>query len=167
MCWHIYCSFIAPMRNLIVCFALFFILIIPATSLSKPDNPAGEKEALKECVENLADAWNNDDTDALDRLFSQDSVLVPPTGSAVRTREGIKKRLIKERQGRLAGTNLTNSVDRITIVDPNTAVVRGKYHLDGMSLLLGLKTSAQGSFVLRQKKQDGKWMISKAQINKS
>lgn len=146
--------------------ALCFTLAISESALSKPDVPADAEQAVKECVEHLENAWNQEDLETLAGLFAQNGVLVTPTGSTVRTREGIKKRIAKEREGRLAGTSLRNTVDRVTFVDKDTAVVRGKYHLDGMSLLMGLKTSAQGSFLLRQKKQGDKWLISRAQINK-
>jgi uncharacterized protein (TIGR02246 family) len=153
-------------RSFIVFLVLCFSLAIPGSVLSKPDIPADDHQAVKQCVEHIASAWNQEDIETLANFFSQNGVLVTPTGSTVRTREGIKKRILKEREGRLAGTSLRNIVERITFVDRDTAVVRGKYHLDGMSLLMGLKSSAQGSFVLRQKKQANKWMISRAQINK-
>lgn len=148
-------------------FLLFcFTVAIPGSTLSKPDTPANDKDAVKQCVEHIAAAWNQEDIETLANVFSQNGVLVTPTGATVRTRDGIKKRILKEREGRLAGTSLRNIVERISFVDRDTAVVRGKYHLDGMSLVMGLKSSAQGSFVLRQKKQGNKWMISRAQINK-
>ena len=54
-------------------------------------------------------------------------------------------------------------MDDVSLVDANTAVVKGKYLIDGVKIL-GVKTSAEGSYVFRQKKQEGHWMISKAEV---
>jgi hypothetical protein len=41
--------------------------------------------------------------------------------------------------------------------------VKGKYVLDGMKVL-GVSTSPAGTYVLRQKKQKGAWLIEKAEV---
>jgi hypothetical protein len=53
----------------------------------------------------------------------------------------------------------------VSFPDANTALVRGKYVLDGMKVM-GIKTSPSGSYVLRQKRQQGQWLIEKAEVMK-
>jgi hypothetical protein len=43
------------------------------------------------------------------------------------------------------------------------AIVQGNYRLQGMKLF-GLETSPAGRFVFHQRKQQGQWMISKAEL---
>ena len=127
----------------------------------------GEKlprqQAPESIVETLMLAWNRGDTEAVARLFLPDGILVTPTGSVIRSRNEIRKRILDERQGRLKESTLRNTVDDVSLVDANTALVRGKYVLNGMKVL-GVKTSPAGAYVLRQKKQQGVWMIAKAEV---
>jgi ketosteroid isomerase-like protein len=58
---------------------------------------------------------------------------------------------------------LSNTVEDVSLVDANTALVRGKYVLDGMKVM-GVKTSPEGSYILRQRKQQGTWKIAKAEV---
>jgi uncharacterized protein (TIGR02246 family) len=122
-----------------------------------------KQPAPETIIKNVVLAWNRGDSGAIAGLFLPDGVLVTPTGSVIQTRAEIKKTIDKERQGRLKETILKNTVDDVSFVDANTAVVKGKYQLEGMKIL-GLDTSPEGSYVLRQKKQQGRWMIAKAEV---
>jgi hypothetical protein len=42
-------------------------------------------------------------------------------------------------------------------------VIKGKYQLQGMKLL-GTEKSPEGSFIFRQRKYQGQWMISEAEV---
>jgi uncharacterized protein (TIGR02246 family) len=114
-------------------------------------------------VKNLVLAWNRGDSEAVARMFLPDGVLITPTGAVIRSRSAIRKRLLDERSGRLKDSTLTNTVDDVTLIDANTALVKGKYVLDGM-IVMGIKTSPTGSYVLRQKSRQGAWMIEKAEV---
>ncbi|HET8564668.1 MAG TPA: SgcJ/EcaC family oxidoreductase [Candidatus Binatia bacterium] len=129
---------------------------------SKDQSKQPAPEAI---VKNLVVAWNQGDSDSIARLFLPDGVLVMPTGSVVRSRPEIQKTIVKERLGRLKETTLRNTVDDVSLVDANTAVVKGKYLIDGVKIL-GLKTSAEGSYIFRQIKQQGRWMIAKAEVHR-
>jgi uncharacterized protein (TIGR02246 family) len=125
---------------------------------NKANQPAPEN-----IIKNLVLAWNRGDSRAIAGLFLPDGVLVTPTGSVIQSRGEIQKTIAKERQGRLKDTILKNSVDDVSLVDANTAVVKGKYQLEGMKIM-GVATSPAGSYIVRQKKQQGRWMIAKAEI---
>ena len=131
---------------------------------SKPREQS-KQPAPEGVVKTLVVAWNEGDPDSIARLFVPDGVLVTPTGSVVRSRSEIQKTIVKERQGRLKETSLRNTVEDVSLVDANTAVVKGKYLIDGMKIL-GVKTSAEGSYIFRQIKQQGRWMISKAEVHR-
>jgi hypothetical protein len=91
-----------------------------------------------------------------------DAVLVMPTGNETRSRASIRERLVAEWQGKLKDSKLSHSVEAISF-QGNDAVVKGRYRLDGMSVL-GVDTAPEGPFVLRHRKAQGRWMIAKAEI---
>lgn len=122
-----------------------------------------ERELSAKLVEGLVAAWNKNDTETIAKLFLPDAVLITPTGSVIRSRTEIRKRIIDERQGRLKETMLQNTVEAVSVLNNGTALVKGRYRLDGMKIL-GFKTAPEGPFILRQKKQQGRWMISRAEI---
>jgi ketosteroid isomerase-like protein len=111
-------------------------------------------------VEALVTAWNKNDTETLVKLFLPDAVLILPSGSAIR------KRIMDERRGRLKDTILHHVVEDVSLDSGNMTVVQGKYRLDGMKVL-AIMTSPEGSFVLRQKKPQGQWMISRAELTRN
>ena len=129
------------------------------TSRKKPD----ERQLLSKVVERLVAAWNKGDADAIAKLFLPDAVLVTPTGSVVRSRSGIRKRIIDERQGKLKDTILSHAIESVSFPSNDTAVIKGKYELQGMKLL-GTEKSPEGTFIFRQRKYQGQWMISKAEV---
>jgi uncharacterized protein (TIGR02246 family) len=129
------------------------------TKSSAPSKQLGPESIIK----NLVLAWNRGDGRAVARFFLADGILVTPTGAVVQSRGAIQKVIDKERQGRLKDTILKSSVDDVSPMDADTAIVKGKYQLEGMKIM-GVTTSPEGSYVLRQKKQQGRWMIAKAEI---
>jgi uncharacterized protein (TIGR02246 family) len=114
-------------------------------------------------VESLVSAWNKNDTDTVAKLFLPDAVLLTPTGSVVRSRSEIRKRIIDERNGKLKNTTLSHTVKKVSVLNNVTATVEGRYQLDGMKIL-GVPTAPEGSFVFRHRKQQGRWMISRAEF---
>jgi uncharacterized protein (TIGR02246 family) len=130
----------------------------PARAKTPAKQPAPET-----IVKNLALAWNRGDSEAVARLFLPDGVLIIPTGSVIRSRNEIRKRLLHERNGRLKESTLSNTVDHVSLIDANTALVKGQYVLDGMKVM-GVKTAPAGSYVLRQRRQQGAWLIEKAEV---
>jgi uncharacterized protein (TIGR02246 family) len=115
-------------------------------------------------VKHLVLAWNRGDSEAVARMFLPNGVLIIPTGSVIRSRGEIRKRLLDERKGRLKESTLSNTVEGVSLIDANTALVKGQYVLQGMKVM-GIKTSPAGSYVLRQKRQQGgAWFIEKAEV---
>jgi uncharacterized protein (TIGR02246 family) len=151
--------------------SMFFIcLLLPldlqsATTKAERDKPDERKLALA-VVDTLVKAWNKNDTETIGKLFLRDAVLVLPTGSVIRSQSAIRKRIMDERRGRLKDTVLHHTVGDVSLDSANTAVVKGKYQLEGMKLL-GITSSPEGSFVLRQRKQGGRWMISRAELTRN
>jgi uncharacterized protein (TIGR02246 family) len=123
-----------------------------------PDN----RKLISAAVENLVSAWNEKNSDTIAKLFLPDAVLVMPTGNVTHSRNSIRQRLIAEWQGKFKDSRLSHSVEAISF-QGNDAVVKGRYRLDGMSIL-GVDTAPEGPFILRQRKQQGRWMIAKAEI---
>lgn len=146
--------------------AAYFCFAIDLAAAAMPQVERGnsdERDLSAKLVETLVSAWNKNDAETIAKLFLPDAVLITPTGSVVRSRPQIRKRIIDERQGRLKETTLQNTVEDISLLNDNTAVIKGRYRLDGMKIL-GFKTAPEGPFILRQKKQQGRWMISRAEI---
>jgi uncharacterized protein (TIGR02246 family) len=138
-----------------------------AADKSRPEDAVNsdERSLLSKMVDNLISAWNKNDPEAIAKLFLPNGVLVTPTGSVLRSRSEIRKRINHERQGKLKDTTLTHAVKKISMLDNGTAVVEGVYQVKGMKIL-GVEASPEGTFVVRHKKQQGRWMISKAEILK-
>ena len=134
-----------------------------AASAREKSKTSARQQAPENIVQHLVVAWNRGDAEAVARFFLPDGILVMPTGSVIRSRNEIRKRIVDERRGRLKESRLSNTVDGVSLLDRDTALVKGQYVLDGMKIL-GIKTSPAGSYVLRQKKQQGAWMIEKAEV---
>lgn len=125
---------------------------------------AGKDEAPESTVKQLVQAWNHGDADKIAQLFLPDGVLRLPTGSEIKSREGIKNTIAKHHDGMLKETKLTNSIEGIS-TDGNTAIVKGNYHLDGIKML-GFSTGSTGSYEFHGTKRDGRWLIAKAEVTR-
>ena len=125
--------------------------------------PNDEQRDAARTVERVATAWNKNDSETIANLFLPDAVLVMPTGSVAHSRTAIKKRLIDERNGKLKNTTLQNTIAGVALTGNQAATVKGHYQLHGMKIL-GLDTSPKGTFIFHQRKQQGRWMILKAEI---
>ncbi len=134
-----------------------------AATAREPAKTPGKQPVPETIVQTLVLAWNRGDSEAVARMFLPNGVLIIPTGSVIRSRNEIRKRILEERRGRLKESTLRNTVEDVSVVDANTALVRGQYTLDGVKIL-GVKTSPAGSYVLRQKKLQGAWLIEKAEV---
>jgi hypothetical protein len=91
--------------------------------------------------------------------------LIIPTGTSIQSRSEIEKTIAEKRPSLLKDTTLSNTVDEIAPPDAETAIVKGTNQLEGIKIL-GFSTSATGSYVLRQIKQEGRWLISRAEVNR-
>ena len=89
--------------------------------------------------------------------------MIIPTGTSIQSRSEIEKMIAEK--GLLKETTLSNTVDEIARPDAETAIVKGTYQLEGIKIL-GFSTSATGFYVLRQIKQEGRWLISRAEVNR-
>jgi uncharacterized protein (TIGR02246 family) len=163
------CDRLGGQRFIRLMLAIFFLLISgsAAADTSRPEDAVNsdDRSLLSKMVDNLISAWNKNDPEAIAKLFLPNGVLVTPTGSVIRSRSEIRKRINHERQGKLKDTTLTHAVKKISMLDNGTAVVEGVYQVKGMKIL-GVEASPEGTFVVRHKKQQGRWMISKAEILK-
>jgi len=129
-----------------------------------------ESQALEAAVENpehtarkLSQAWNQGSSLEIASLFTSDGELTIPNGSTIRSKAEIEKTLDEKRSGLLSNTTLNSEVDEVSQLDAQTAIVRGRYQLDGIKIL-GFNKAASGTFVLRQLKNGRQWLISKAEI---
>jgi hypothetical protein len=69
-----------------------------------------DRKLVSAVVESIVSAWNKNDTDTIAKLFLPDAVLLTPTGSVIRSRSEIRKRIIDERNGKLKHTTLNHTV---------------------------------------------------------
>lgn len=131
----------------------------------KPEAPLRESTAEKpELTANkLSQAWNQGSSQEIADLFTADGELIIPNGSTIRSKPEIEKILKEKRSGLLNETTLKSTVDEVSQPDGETAIVRGRYHLDGISIL-GFNKSSSGTFVLRQLKNGRGWLIAKAEL---
>ncbi|MGH7853778.1 MAG: YybH family protein [Candidatus Binatia bacterium] len=129
----------------------------------KKRSPEQAEMAPDGTIKELVRTWNQGNAEDIAGLFMSDGTLIIPTGSEIRSRAEIKKTIAEKRTGVLKETILTNTVDQVSRPDAETAVVQGTYKLDGVKIL-GISTSATGSYALRQVKRDGRWLILKAEV---
>lgn len=135
----------------------------PAPSKSEAGTAESNVEVPKETAIKLARAWNQGRSREIADLFAADGELTIPNGAKIRSRSEIEKTIAEKRNGVLSETTLNNTVDEVSQIDDHTAVVKGRYQLDGIKVL-GFSTGAKGTFVLRQSKREGKWLISRAEV---
>ena len=146
---------------------LIFFIFLPLSEKLVGGAHAGrqnpdDRKLISASVEHLVSAWNEKDSDMIAKLFLPDAVLVMPTGTVTRSRNSIRQRLIAEWRGKLKDSRLNHLVEAISL-QGSDAVVKGTYRLEGMSIL-GVDAAPEGPFVLRHRKQQGRWMIAKAEI---
>jgi len=127
-------------------------------------SPPGEAPPA-DTVKELVRTWNQGKAENIARLFAADGTLIIPTGTSIQSRSEIEKTIAEKRPSMLKDTTLSNTVDEIARPDAETAIVKGTYQLEGIKIL-GFSTSATGSYVLRQIKQEGHWLISRAEVNR-
>ena len=135
----------------------------PATNESKAPEPA--EPPPDRTIKDLVSKWNQGNAEDIAGLFVSDGTLIIPSGSQIQSRDEIKKTISEKRAGALKATTLTNTVDEVSRPDPETSIVRGTYRIEGIKIL-GLNTSAAGSYRLRQVRQNGRWLIAKAEVMK-
>jgi uncharacterized protein (TIGR02246 family) len=155
-----------------LCVSIFFssLPIALAESADKAASPPADSSrdgaALQKLVKTFEAAWNNADIESIALLFSPDGQLETPNGSTAKTRPQIKQLIAKERESRLREATIRQGVESINLKG-NTAVIKGKYAIDGVAIALGVKKSFEGPFILRVQKQNGEWSILSAQLLKS
>jgi uncharacterized protein (TIGR02246 family) len=138
-----------------------------AQAPSPADDTSRDGAALQKLVKSFEAAWNKADVESIALLFSPDGQLVTPNGSTAKTRPQIKELIAKERESRLREATIRQGVESINFIKGNTAVIKGKYAIDGVAIALGVKKSFAGPFILRVRKQNGEWSILSAQLLKS
>jgi uncharacterized protein (TIGR02246 family) len=164
---------IASISFTALCVSIFFssLPIALAGSADKAATPPADSSrdgaALQKLVKTFEAAWNNADVESIALLFSPDGQLVTPNGSTAKTRPQIKQLIAKERESRLREATIRQGVESINFLKGNTAVIKGKYAIDGVAIALGVKKSFEGPFILRVRKQNGEWSILSAQLLKS
>jgi uncharacterized protein (TIGR02246 family) len=136
----------------------------PRTAEESTSRAQGETPP-DETVKELVRTWNQGKVESIARFFAANGTLIIPTGTSIQSRSEIEKTIAEKRSGLLKETTLSNTVAEITRPDAETAIVKGTYQLEGIKIL-GFNTSATGSYVLRQIKEEGRWLISRAEVNR-
>jgi hypothetical protein len=60
-------------------------------------------------------------------------------------------------------SGMESAVKKVSVLNNVIATVEGRYQLDGMKIL-GVPTAPEGSFVFRHRKQQGRWIILRAEF---
>jgi len=74
-------------------------------------------------IKDLVRTWNQGDAENIAGLFISDGTLVMPAGPELRSSTEIAKTISEKRAGVLKQTILTNTVEKVSRPDPDTAVV--------------------------------------------
>jgi uncharacterized protein (TIGR02246 family) len=148
---------------------LISFILIPFPVRAAAANDVGRinsdnRAVVSRAVDGLVSAWNQYDAERIAELFLPDAELVMPNGKVARSRAEIRQNLLEEWGGRLQDTTLSHVVEDV-VLDSGTAVVKGKYRLNGVKIL-GFEKSPEGSFTIKHKKEQGRWMISKAELRR-
>ncbi len=138
---------------------------IPSDSSERPKAREPAEPPPDRTIKELVHTWNQGNAEDIARLFMSDGTLIIPPGSQIQSRPEIRKTISENRAGVLKKTTLSNTIDKVSQPDPETAVVQGTYKLDGIKIL-GFSTSATGSYKLRQVKRQGRWLIARAEVTK-
>ena len=144
-----------------VVLGVFLATPLSVKGAAAPD--ADNRKLVSKAVNALVLAWNKQDADVIAEYFLPDAVLVMPTGKVARTRAAIRERLLAEWNGKLKDSVLSHAVESVSLEGKDTALVKGKYRLEGVKVL-GFERSPEGAFVFSHRKQQGRWMIAKAEL---
>ena len=136
----------------------------PRTAQASRSRAQGETPP-DQTVKELVRTWNQGKAESIARFFAANGTLIIPTGTSIQSRSEIEKTIAEKRSGLLKETTLSNTVAEITRPNAETAIVKGTYQLEGIKIF-GFNTSATGSYVLRQIKEEGRWLISRAEVNR-
>ena len=131
----------------------------------QPESRHNEQRESLKVIETVVNAWNQNDADTIAQQFLPDAVVTLPSGSVLQSRSRIRKRILDERNGRLQDTMLHESVESVSVIGNDRVVVKGRYQLTGMTIFNLFEISPQGSFVLEQVKEQGRWMIARAELS--
>jgi uncharacterized protein (TIGR02246 family) len=129
----------------------------------KPNAREAAVEKPEVTARRLSQAWNQGSSQEVANLFTADGELTIPDGSKIRSKPEIEKTIDEKRAGILKETTLNSTVDDVSQIDADTAIVKGRYELAGIKIL-GFNKAAGGTFVLRQENVNGRWLISKAEV---
>jgi hypothetical protein len=93
-------------RQLVLGVLFLSVTLSAKADMIRPDyaSNADDRKLVSKVVDNLISAWNKNDPEAIAKLFLPDGILVTPTGSVIRNRSEIRKRVSGERQGKLKDT---------------------------------------------------------------
>jgi uncharacterized protein (TIGR02246 family) len=148
--------------GILISFFLIALTVEAATTEEGRRIKSDDREALSQTVGGLVSAWNQNDAESISKLFLADAELIMPNGKVARSRGDIRQKLLDEWRGKLKDTTLSHVVEDVAIVS-TSAVVKGKYRLNGVKVL-GIEKTPQGSFIIQHKKHQGRWMISRAEL---
>ena len=142
---------------------LFVSVFFFSFVLNDAKGESNDHHELSRAVNTLVSAWNDRNENLIAGLFVSDAIFIMPSGRETHTRLAIRNRLVEEWKGKLKDSALDHHLGSITIEPNSTAVVKGKYRLEG-ARILGIEKSPQGDFVFSFQKQNGRWLINKAEL---
>jgi uncharacterized protein (TIGR02246 family) len=142
---------------------VFVVAIFASVRVDAETVASIENRELSRAVNELVSAWNDRDAEKIANLFLSDAVLIMPTGKTTRSRSAIRDRLLDEWSGKLKDSSLNHSLETVSLDGNNTAIVSGKYRLNGAQIL-GMEKSPEGKFIFKYAKGKAGWMLAEAQL---
>ncbi len=118
--------------NRFICVGL---LLASAAVYAKVPAEAGnpeDKQAILKLHSDFTEAWGKDDAQAIAKLFTAEGDLINPMGRAALGRDQVEKLIAEEHAGRLKGTVMTQSCDRVRFLTAEVAVVDCAFTVKGI-----------------------------------
>lgn len=84
-------------------FFVFIPLVLLIIASAKSASNSDDAKFISKLIANVVSAWNENNIEAIARVFLSDGILITPRGSVIRTRSEIRKRISSERQGKAKG----------------------------------------------------------------
>ena len=144
------------------CGILLFILSIAcataqAQANNQPEDRAADRKELTALLERWQDAWARHDMHALAALFHEDAVWVLWTGEVWTGRKKFEDGMVEVHKTVYANSIQRESLEELTFVGPDAAVMRFRSELTGDTRYPGKVVQSRKILVLTRR--DGAWRI--------
>jgi uncharacterized protein (TIGR02246 family) len=132
------------------------LLLVPSCG-----HNANETKGIENFANDFVTAWNQHNSKAIADLWTADGDFLSPWSQTnlIKGREAIEKNLSNEYQDRMKNATIKLTIDKIRLIDPETAFIDANFTLSGMNIA-GVKAEPLNNYIIfLLVQQDGKWKI--------